>query len=198
MNRSTRTVFGTIAAATAGPFVGFSAQAAPVYDPVNDVTYVRDGTAQSWAAARAAAQAAGGDLVRIRSAAANNTVRIVAAGDAWIGASDEAVEGAWRWANNGDQFWSGLGANAGGVPVGGLYSNWNNAEPNDVNGEDFAEITGGGGWNDLPTSFTRPSVRELPGNQATQTFNGRTYYLIAAASWNEASNTAAALGGNLV
>jgi hypothetical protein len=166
------------------------------------VTYVKDATVQSWAAARAAAQAAGGDLVRIRSAAANDAVRLVSNGTGgWIGATDEGTEGDWRWTAGNAPFWSGLAANNAttpGAPVGGLYNNWNAGEPNDSGNEDYGQITAGGGWNDLPTSSTLASIREVPGNQAGQVFNGKTYTLIAADTWANAQARAVAMGGNLV
>lgn len=79
----------------------------------------------------------------------------------WIGATDEIVEGEWRWATGpeaGTLFWNGA---AGGTEI--TYANWNGGEPNNVgsNGEDYAHITaasvirGGaslGAWNDLPNT----------------------------------------------
>ena len=188
-------------AITALPLVGATVQAAPIYDPANNVTYVRDATVRTWNDAQAAAVAQGGNLVRIRSAVANDAVRLVSNGGGWIGASDQTTEGEWRWVNNNDQFWQGLAANNAttpGMPVGGLYTNWNAGEPNDSSGEDFAEIVGGGGWNDLPASFTRTSVVELPGNRAAQVFNNNNYTLITAGTWAEAQSRAVAMGGNLV
>jgi hypothetical protein len=79
---------------------------------------------------------------------------------AWIGASDQGVEGDWRWSSGDASFWSGLAANSGGSAVGGLYNNWNVGEPNDAGGEDFAEMQASGGWNDLPGSVTRIAIVE--------------------------------------
>src|SRR5688500_15051787 len=44
-------------AAGAATTAGGAADAAPIFDPANNVTYVKDATVQSWTAARAAAQA---------------------------------------------------------------------------------------------------------------------------------------------
>ncbi|MFA9372427.1 MAG: LamG-like jellyroll fold domain-containing protein [Labilibaculum antarcticum] len=79
-------------------------------------------------------------------------------GAGWIGASDAATEGDWKWVTGpeaGTSFWSGLGSANGGSVVTGQYANWNGAgEPNDAGGEDYAHITDPsmgvtGTWNDL-------------------------------------------------
>lgn len=105
-------------------------------------------------AAGQTAYGATGYLTTITSQTENDFVaaRLLNAG--WMGASDAAVEGAWRWVTgpeNGTQFWSGL---SGGSTVGGNYANWGTGEPNDSGGEDCAQfLTGGSGkWNDLPCS----------------------------------------------
>jgi hypothetical protein len=97
-----------------------------------------------------------GYLVTVTSQEENDFVaaRLLNAG--WMGASDSAVENAWRWVTgpeNGQQFWSGL---SGGSTVGGMYANWGTGEPNNSGEEDCAQfLTGGSGkWNDLPCSST--------------------------------------------
>ncbi|HPR85176.1 MAG TPA: lectin-like protein, partial [Prolixibacteraceae bacterium] len=72
--------------------------------------------------------------------------------DTWIGGSDDDVEGEWAWVSgpeDGQYFWSG------GAPVVGMYSNWNDKEPNNSNGnESCAEMLSTGKWNDLSSSST--------------------------------------------
>ncbi len=75
-----------------------------------------------------------------------------AAGAGWIGGTDQETEGIWKWATGpeiGTVFWNG-GIN-GSSPN---YSNWNNAEPNNLGNEDYAHVTApgigiDGSWNDL-------------------------------------------------
>ena len=84
-----------------------------------------------------------------------------AQGVGWIGASDAAVEGEWRWVTGpeaGTQFWNGA---VGGTEL--TFAFWNTNEPNDypndaVDGEEnYAHITDNtigiqGSWNDLPNT----------------------------------------------
>lgn len=76
----------------------------------------------------------------------------------FVGGQD-AVEGAWRWPD-GTQFWAGA---ANGAPVGGAFESWNAGEPNNANGvEDCMEVSGAGGWNDVPCTDLRRFVCERP------------------------------------
>ena len=76
-------------------------------------------------------------------------------GTGWIGASDAAVEGDWRWVTGpeaGLLFWQGTAA---GTAVD--FAFWNTGEPNQTGEEDYAHIThpninANGSWNDLTNS----------------------------------------------
>ena len=141
-----------------------------------------------WATAKQAAenktyQGMHGYLATITSAGENQFITAKLQGFGWIGASDDAVEGLWKWMTGpeaGQQFWSGL---SNGSPVGGLYNNWGGGEPNDAGNEDYAHMYPGGTWNDFYTYNTaiQGYVVEYGGNigdcqidataQASITFN---------------------------
>jgi gliding motility-associated-like protein len=78
-----------------------------------------------------------------------------ATGTGWIGGSDSAAEGVWKWVTGpeaGTTFWNG-GVN-GSTPN---FEFWNNGEPNNAGEEDYAHITAPGvgipgSWNDLPNA----------------------------------------------
>ncbi|MCY7285028.1 MAG: DUF4347 domain-containing protein, partial [Cyanobacteria bacterium CAN_BIN43] len=98
-----------------------------------------------------------GYLTTITSASEQAFVAGKLQGEGWMGGSDSAVEGAWRWVTGpeaGQQFWSGLSF---GGPVGGRYSNWATGEPNDSPSEDHAHFLGNGQWNDY--NAANPSVQ---------------------------------------
>jgi hypothetical protein len=61
---------------------------------------------------------------------------------AWIGASDAAAEGYWRWLDDDTLFWYGT---ASGMPIGGHYNAWlqSGSEPEPNTTGDCARIEGG-------------------------------------------------------
>lgn len=114
----------------------------------------------NWNSAKSAAEGltaygAAGYLATITSQEENDFVSGRLTGDGWIGGSDSAVEGAWRWVTGPEsstQFWSGT---AGGSTVNGNYAHWNGGEPNQSGDEDCAETyVSSGSWNDLPCTAT--------------------------------------------
>ncbi len=57
--------------------------------------------------------------------------------NAWLGGTDEAVEGTWVWATGpeaGTEFWKN------GAPVGGAFTGWHAGEPNDFQNEDYLAV----------------------------------------------------------
>jgi hypothetical protein len=114
--------------------------------------------ALTWAQARAAAAARTynglqGYLATITSAAEKDFLTRRASGQYWLGATDDEVEGEWRWKTGpeaGQLFWRG---GATGTAVG--YANWVPGQPDDYKnqfrpaGEDYAQFYGQSGlWND--------------------------------------------------
>ena len=143
-----------------------------VYDPTNShiYQYVSVPGGIDWTDAKAAADASTVDgltgyLATLTSADENSFVANRIQSDAWIGASDLAVDYTWRWVDgpeSGTQFFAENPLPSyGGTTVNGEYANWNPGEPNDGSGngrEDCAEYYSSpselGFWNDLPCTDT--------------------------------------------
>lgn len=106
--------------------------------------------ATTWSGAKSAAESrsytgvpGNGYLATITSAGENEFISEKLGSDAWIGASDAASEGTWRWVS-GPEANHLLRADA------PYYSNWAAGEPNNAGEEDYAEIyVATGKWNDL-------------------------------------------------
>ncbi|MBP2030784.1 LPXTG-motif cell wall-anchored protein [Methanohalophilus levihalophilus] len=135
------------------------------------VSYTSDWTAAKANADTKTMEGLQGYLATITSEAENNFLMEKIQADAWIGASDNAVEGEWRWVTgpegtedggNGRQFYQGDGYTGSAIP--GEYNKWNGPalsygghEPNDSGAnEDAGQMYSSnyGTWNDLPHTGT--------------------------------------------
>ncbi len=105
-----------------------------------------------------------GYLANLTSTEESGFIQSKLSNDGWIGASDQAVEGQWRWMDGpeaGLQFWQGASngsrVSGGAGQVTTAYSNWAAGEPNDSGGEDYAYAIGGGNWNDYSGTNSGPT-----------------------------------------
>lgn len=139
-----------------------------------------------------------GYLTTITSQAENDFVAARLTNAGWMGASDSASEGDWKWVTgpeSGTSFWSGL---SGGSAVGGRYSNWGTGEPNNAGDEDCAQfLTGGSGkWNDLPcSSFALPGYVVEYGSPSSPIEIASKNVSITTQAANSAPNLPSSLGG---
>jgi hypothetical protein len=105
---------------------------AKTVNPANGHSYQRFSTPKTWNDAKAACATLGGYLATVTSQEEQKYV-LSKGGQAWLGAADEAQEGAWRWITG--EAWS--------------WTNWDGGEPNDgCNGQDYLQIYPGGTWDD--------------------------------------------------
>ena len=111
-------------------------------------------------------------MATITTEAENEFIATKLQGNGWMGASDAAVEGEWRWVTGpegemdngaGLLFWSGA---ANGTVQNGLYNNWwvlngTQREPNNAGDEDYGHLITGfaplGTWNDWPDDLDSPT-----------------------------------------
>jgi hypothetical protein len=129
--------------------------------------YLIDATPRSWSDALAACQSLGNgwQLASLRSAEDSALAAQLLTIEAWIGASDAALEGTWTWVDRGDAFWSGDGT---GSASNGAYANWNSNEPNGGEESDCARILPAGSpglsapWADLACIELRGALCEGP------------------------------------
>ena len=145
----------------------FSPGAGFLLNPANGHYYAATAGASMWTNMSNTATAMGGYLATITSAAENAFIFAnlnPGGANMWLGGSDAAVEGEWRWTvgpEAGTQFWQG---GTGGATVGGNYTNWQpGSEPNNYGNEDHVLMQGGGYWNDLNFNYTQRGIVEIGG-----------------------------------
>ena len=113
---------------------------------------------KTWEDAEAYAQSLGGHLAMIKNEDMQNYVyntilanpNVANLSTFWIGATDKAKEGEWRWVD--------------GTLLSSTYSNWNSGEPNNSGGENYCQyyISGNKGkWNDLNGTQNYPFVVQI-------------------------------------
>ncbi|MEZ6087257.1 MAG: LamG-like jellyroll fold domain-containing protein [Pirellulaceae bacterium] len=154
------------------PTLSYDAATGKFYRFVNDDV--------SWTVARDAALAASlngvnGQLVTINSAYENELLRNltnVTGKRPWLGATDQTVEGEWRWQNegaDGNQFWQGNGTT--GNAISGQYTNWNLPNPQATSAtDDYAILLGTGQWADREASDTQSYVIEWDASEVLSSF----------------------------
>jgi len=153
----------------------------------------------TWLAAKAAAEASNyfglqGYLATITSAEENLFISLKTLGTGWIGASDAAVEGEWRWVtgpegkNGGLLFWKGSGYMAKIYPL--VYGPV----------KDASGVSAYQNWNYWTKAYTSPAdslIWEPNNSGGTRTIHGEDYAHIlnsvgsndGSRYWNDLSNT---------
>ncbi|RYZ22533.1 MAG: HYR domain-containing protein [Chitinophagaceae bacterium] len=118
-------------------------------------TYFLSNSATTPEDAHAQSIALGGHLVTISSLAENQFVSAMSPSYIWIGHTDRAVEGTFKWVTS--------------EPV--TYTNWNSGEPNNAGDEDWAVINWGpnGTWNDWYYTASALYVVEFEGGNIPTT-----------------------------
>lgn len=124
----------------------------------------------NWDAAQTAASGSTyfgrvGYLATITSAGENAFANTkLGAGNTWLGGSDSALEGTWKWVTgpeNGTTFCVGGGGNC--VPSGGAYTNWNGGEPNSSGNCLLFYGSATGVWDDTVCTATNGYIVEYGG-----------------------------------
>ena len=189
---STRLVFESLEAANEGGVVGdiqvfeipqavqtiLNSDSSLSYDAAAGKFYKMVSTPDTWANAQSAAIATqlngvNGQLVTVRSAYEQELIRskyeIAGVNDGWLGGSDSAVEGEWRWLDGAtpvDQF-----ADASGDQVNGSFECFGLTEPNGGVGENNLEIrSADGDWNDETPSISNPYIVEWDASEVLSNF----------------------------
>ncbi len=159
----------------------------------------------TWTAARDAAAARTlyglqGYLATVTSVNESSFIASKLIGQGWMGASDAAVEGDWRWVTGpeaGTAFWSGV---ANGSAVGSEYNNWDSSQPDQWgSGEDYGQFLESGVWNDLPLSAAISGyVVEYGGMLGDSTLQITGNKSVSVVRVNDAPTGSVNMSGNLI
>jgi len=191
-----------------------SAGANASYNADTGSYYVYRSTNRTWNDARteAAAETLNGMTGYLATATSSGEFTFIkntsSATQFWLGGTDSAVEGDWRWIDDpgvpadesGILFWRGTSS---GSAQNGMYTAWNSGEPNDLGDEDALQVTTAGNWNDLPTTGRMlPYVVEFTpsassGSLATLNISSATSATISSLSPTD-NSTNVAVNSNLV
>ncbi len=146
-----------------------------LYNPGNGHYYrlINNGSNISWTAARDSSAASAyfgmqGYLVTITSQAENDFLTSLINSNTWLGGSDAAQEGVWRWVTGCEGLEDGgqgrlffndspfLCNGGGGIPISGIYTNWHPAQPDNCgcDAEDYLHMLPQGNWNDYPNDLS--------------------------------------------
>ena len=142
----------------------------------------------TWDAARAAALSQShlgqpGYLATVTSAAEEAFIATLAP-IGWLGGTDQAVEGVWRWADGPEAnqiFWNG---GPGGSAPPGTFTNWGAGQPDNGGVQNFL-LRGPGGWDDF--GGTQPYYVEFdPAPEPTTLLLlGSTFAGVGMATWKK-------------
>lgn len=161
----------------------------------------------TWSQAESRCQQMGGHLVTIKSeeeqALVEDLLKYGVKGGYYIGCSDTATEGTWKWVDTNETFFVGTGSS--GTALG--YNNWDTGEPNNGSGvEDCGGIYANTGkWNDYPggTSEIEGFICEIDTTIIKPSYsychNGTKYEIYdKSLSWTDANLFAQMQGGHLL
>ncbi|XP_032906729.1 CD209 antigen-like protein C [Amblyraja radiata] len=110
--------------------------------------YLFPSSSHTWEEAQKSCMSADAHLVVINNAEEQDFLKKKDRVRRWIGLTDKASEGDWRWVD--------------GTDYKSFAKFWNKGEPNNENDEDCVEMYIGGNWNDLPCNGTLGWICEKP------------------------------------
>eukprot|EP00759_Apiculatamorpha_spiralis_P009221 PhF_6_TR15958/c0_g1_i1/m.24870 len=133
-----------------------------MFSPATGHYYQLQTSPVTWNAAKTACESvsiygAQGYLATITSEDEQNFLTSVASINVWLGAKSTGVRAPFRWVT-GPEGVANMGT---GTPM--SYTNWNNYEPNFIQGSDVVRAYAGGKWDDYPSTLTEGYLCEFGG-----------------------------------